>query len=95
MLRRLAAAAVLVLALPAAAASRPDVAAPQGLRAFLLRANETEAHSFPRTPSFAWTPVRRAGTYAFELAMSRRFDESQILFRTASRRSRSRCGCRG
>jgi hypothetical protein len=82
MLRKLSlAAALLVLVLPAAA--RAQDGPPQGLRGFLLRANEPLAHEFPRTPSFVWQGVRRPGTYEFELSMSRTFDESQILFHQA------------
>src|SRR4051794_34887977 len=78
MLRKvLLAAALLVLALPAVAHGQ---APPQGLRGFLLRANEPLAHEFPRTPSFVWQGVHEPGKYEFELSMSRTFDDSQILF---------------
>ena len=33
-------------------------AAPSNLRGFLLRPNESVTHVFPRTPAFAWAPVR-------------------------------------
>jgi hypothetical protein len=55
-------------------------AAPSSLNAFLLRSDETETHSFPRTPSFAWTPVRRAARYEFELATNQAFSEGNILW---------------
>jgi hypothetical protein len=93
-------AACAALALPGTAAARPAAGAqaqqarsaaqthatatPTGLRGFLLRANEPVAHVFPRTPSFTWNPVRRPGVYQFQLAMSRTFDESQILFQANS-----------
>jgi hypothetical protein len=55
--------------------------APVGLRAFLLRPDETPQRYYPRTPSFSWTPVAaRGGTYDFELATSRSFNESSVLF---------------
>ena len=82
-------AAALVLA-PSAAAHvlggptpfNPASSAPQGLHAFLLRPDEPAQRFFPRTPSFAWTPVtaERGGTYDFELATSRSFDEASVLF---------------
>ncbi|HTR32749.1 MAG TPA: hypothetical protein VMH47_02625 [Gaiellaceae bacterium] len=56
-------------------------AAPTGLHAFLLSPNEAPQSDYPRTPSFAWNPVnQKGGTYTFELATSRSFDESQVLF---------------
>src|SRR5205085_4437664 len=77
---RLAAAALgaLALAAPAQPAVRGPVPVgpslrPQGLKAFLLRANDSATHTFPRTPSFAWQPVAGALRYEFELATSRAF----------------------
>jgi hypothetical protein len=55
--------------------------APTGLRAFLLRPDETPQKYYPRTPSFSWAPVDvRGGTYEFELATNRNFNESSVLF---------------
>jgi hypothetical protein len=55
---------------------------PSALRAFLLRADEPVAHVYPRTPSFAWTPVKeRGGHYQFELATSAGFQDSSIVFK--------------
>jgi hypothetical protein len=55
--------------------------APEGLHAFLLRPDETAQKYYPRTPSFAWSPVDvRGGTYEFELATNRNFNESSVLF---------------
>lgn len=89
MLRRLLLFALVALAVPAGAGARtttgpipwvtPD-SAPLGLHGFLLRADEPVTHSFPRTPSFAWTPIRQPGTYEFQLAMSSTFDDSQVLY---------------
>jgi hypothetical protein len=56
-------------------------AAPTGLHAFLLSPNETRLQYYPRTPSFAWAPVaNRGGTYDFELATSRDFNDASVLF---------------
>ncbi len=78
------AAAVLAVSGPAAPAA-PTLPAPTGLRAFLLRADEALVDSFPRTPSFAWTPYEAAQSYEFELATSKTFDESSVVWSTASR----------
>jgi hypothetical protein len=83
MVVRLAAAAVLCLALaaPSAAAVRPVAgAAPTGLKGFLLRADEPVRTAFPRTPSFAWHPVSGAVRYEFQLSTSSVFRENGILF---------------
>src|SRR4051812_9132757 len=83
MLRKLAVAALFLLAVPSSPGAHPAVTAPQSLRAFLLRADEPGAHVFSRPPSFTWQSVRAAGTYEFQLSMSQTFDDSQILFRQA------------
>jgi hypothetical protein len=55
--------------------------APTGLHAFLLRPNEPAQPYYPRTPSFAWNPESRpGGTYDFQLAISKSFDDSTTLF---------------
>jgi hypothetical protein len=55
--------------------------APAGLHAFLVRPNEAPQPFYPRTPSFAWNPERRTGgTYDFQLATSKSFDDSSTLF---------------
>jgi hypothetical protein len=55
--------------------------APEGLHAFLLRPDEAALKYYPRTPSFSWTPVDvRGGTYEFELATNRNFNDSSVLF---------------
>ncbi|HYK07788.1 MAG TPA: hypothetical protein VEW11_08440 [Gaiellaceae bacterium] len=51
-------------------------AAPQGLRAFLLRPSEAVTHEFARTPSFSWLPVRGAVRYEFELSKNAGFTEA-------------------
>src|SRR5438105_6388142 len=90
MARRLLAAAALalLLAAPVHGASRRAQAAsppaPAGLKAFLLRADEPAADTFPRTPSFAWTPYKTALRYDFELATSKTFDENTIVWTSNS-----------
>jgi hypothetical protein len=78
-----------LLAFPATAAAHPDVVvaakAPTGLRAFLLRPDEPVAKTdgvaeFSRTPSFAWTPVSGATRYEFELATSKGFSGSGVIW---------------
>ena len=61
--------------------------APGGVRAFLLRADEPVVDTFSRTPSFAWAPYARAKTYDFELATSKTFDDSSIVWSTDSRKT--------
>lgn len=63
-----------------APAADAAVAAPSGLKPFLLRADEAPSRVFPRTPSFAWRPVRGAGKYEFELATQKGFSESSIVW---------------
>jgi hypothetical protein len=62
----------------AASVSRSSV--PTGLHAFLLRADEPVAHSFSRTPAFAWNPVRGAARYQFQLSTSSAFRENGIVY---------------
>jgi hypothetical protein len=78
---------LLALGLTGAAEARIEretAAAPQGLKAFLLRTDERVKHEFDRTPSFAWRPVRGALRYEFELATSRSFTESSIVWSNAN-----------
>ena len=74
----------LVLAGPAGARPGPvpikQPVSPQGVKAFLLRADEPAGHTFSRTPSFAWHPVRAAVRYEFELATSARFTDNAVLW---------------
>ena len=62
------------------AATRRSLAAPEGLRAFLLRADEPKTDVYPRTPSFAWKPVPRTLRYEFQLSTSSRFRDSGIVY---------------
>src|ERR671935_833831 len=70
--------AVLAVTLPAPAFG--VVRGPQELRGFALRANEPVAHTFSRTPSFAWNPVAGATSYAFQLSTSKDFNESGLIW---------------
>lgn len=55
-------------------------APPKNLRGFLLKPNEPVTHVFPRTPAFAWAPVRGAYCYEFELATSRSFSSNTVIW---------------
>jgi hypothetical protein len=68
------------LAVSAPAKGPAPLAAPTSVRGFLLRPNEAVTHTFSRTPSFAWNPVRGAACYEFELSTSRSFQESAIVW---------------
>jgi len=88
---RLAAAVVAVLALaaPAQAAQRSGTAAtalraPANLKAFLLRVNESPSQVFPRTPAFAWNPVRGAKRYHFVLSTSPTFAGNAMVWDDAT-----------
>jgi hypothetical protein len=82
--------AAFLVFVPAAAANydagpkpfHATTSAPEGLHAFLLSPNEAPQKYYPRTPSFAWSPVgvRGAGTYDFELSMDRAFNDASVLF---------------
>ena len=75
--------AVLAVVTPlssSAIATTKPVGAPTSLRAFLLSPSEPVTHVFPRTPAFAWKPVRGATCYEFELATSRAFGENVIVW---------------
>jgi hypothetical protein len=86
MVRGVAVISLLALALAGAAEARTRPVAgspPQALKAFLLRADERVEHSFSRTPSFAWKPVRGAVRYEFQLSTSSAFRENGIIYRTS------------
>ena len=63
---------------PAALGGAP--ARPAGLKAFLLTTSEPDTRTFPRTPSFAWKPVRGAVRYEFQLATSARFNDGSVVW---------------
>jgi hypothetical protein len=80
---RLAAVVLLALALAPQAHARSDaprLKAPEGLRAFLLRADEPKTDVYPRTPSFAWRPASRTLRYEFQLSTSNLFRDSGIVY---------------
>jgi len=84
-MRHLRSAALVLAAFAAAGATFAGAAAvhpgaPTGLRAFLLRPNDSVTHVFERTPSFAWSPVRGARCYEFELATSKTFSQSSLIW---------------
>lgn len=64
----------------ASGADARSMQAPTNLHAFLLRADEPPATTFPRTPAFAWNPVPGAVRYQFQLATSAPFRENAIVY---------------
>lgn len=84
----------LVGTLLATSAAAAPPAAPKGLRGFLLRPSESVTHTFSRTPAFAWAPVRGASCYEFELATSRTFDGSSIVWSNVPTNTGSGRSCR-
>jgi hypothetical protein len=77
---RIAAALFAVLAVCGPADAHVAARAPQGLHGFVLRADEPIVHTFARTPSFGWNPVRGARAYQFELATTPRFTEGGTVW---------------
>ena len=75
-------AAVVLATLVFAPAANAALPAPTGLKPFLLRADEAPTHTFPRTPSFVWKPVRGAVRYEFELATKSKFTDGSMIWRT-------------
>lgn len=76
--------ACVILAMLAFAPAANAAPAPTGLRPFLLRADEAPARTFPRTPSFAWKPVRGAVRYEFELATKSKFADGSLIWKSTS-----------
>jgi hypothetical protein len=77
-------AAVFLAMLVFAPAANAGVAAPAGLKPFLLRADEAPARTFSRTPSFGWQPVRGAVRYEFELSARSNFDDNAQIWGSTS-----------
>ena len=75
-------AAALLVGSAQAAVDAP--AAPTGLHAFLLRADESAATTFHRTPSFAWSPVPGAIGYQFQVSTSSAFRDNGTIYNTNS-----------
>jgi len=77
----LTAAAALLIGVSSAGAVGPLAPPrPTGLKAFLLTTNEPADHAFPRTPSFAWNPVKGALRYEFQLATTMRFNDDSVVW---------------
>ena len=71
--------AVLATSASARASRHPDAAS--RIRAAPQRHAVT---TFSRTPAFAWNPVRGASCYEFELATSRSFNGSSVIWSNVS-----------
>ena len=84
----------LLATLVASAPAQNGPARPTNLHGFLLRPNEPVTHTFSRTPAFAWAPVRGAACYEFELATSRAFGESSVVWSNVSTDQHSGKHCR-
>jgi len=89
---------LVLLATPFVAAATASEAGPPGapknLHGFLLRPSEGVSHVFSRTPAFAWNPVRGATCYELQLATSRSFDESTLVWSNVSPGANSGKACR-
>jgi hypothetical protein len=77
-----------------AGATSLSTPAPKNLRGFLLRSNEPTSHTFPRTPAFAWAPVRGALCYEFELGTSKRFTQNSLIWSNVSYAVGGKPACR-
>src|SRR5215207_8249526 len=71
---------VAVALLAPTAGARSGASAPSDLRAFVHRVDEPASHTFARTPSFAWTPVRGTLRYEFQLSTSNTFRDNGIIY---------------
>ena len=87
-------AVLLLLVSMLASAQAGPPAPPKGLKGFLLRPNEAVTHTFSRTPAFSWQPVRGAACYEFELATSRTFDGSSVVWSNVPTSTASGRSCR-
>ena len=76
---RCAAALIAALSLCGSASARIS-AGPQLVHGFMLRSDEPVVHNFSRTPSFAWSPVRGARSYQFELSTSQDFTDNASVW---------------
>ena len=68
----------------AAGSARSATAAPTGLHAFVLRADEPTGTSFANNPSFAWRPVPGALHYEFQLSLSNTFRDNAVVWADSS-----------
>jgi hypothetical protein len=62
---------------------------PTGLKAFLLTTSEPAAHVFPRTPSFAWKPVKGALRYEFQLATTMSFNDGSVVWSNVNAKTKA------
>jgi len=74
----------------ALAKSAKPAPAPKNVRGFLLKPSEAFTSVFSRTPAFAWSPVRGAMCYEFELATSRAFSSNSVIWSNVDDRSGSK-----
>jgi hypothetical protein len=83
---RLAVVCLAALAFAPSTFAHPSAAAkpPYDLRAFLLRPGDLTQRDFPRTPAFAWYPVRGATHYEFQLSSGPRFRDGDIVWSNES-----------
>jgi hypothetical protein len=89
----LAASAALVAGVSSAgAAGMSAPARPTGLKGFLLKTSEPAGHAFPRTPSFAWNPVKGALRYEFQLATTSSFDDSSVVWSNVNAKTKAASG---
>jgi hypothetical protein len=81
MLARGLVATLSALVLVPSAAAAP-ASAPTNLHAFILKATEPEepTRTYHRTPAFAWSPVRGASRYEFQVSSGRRFSENSVIW---------------
>jgi hypothetical protein len=87
-------AAVTLVSGAAFAKGAKPTAAPHNLRGFLLRPSEALQHDFPRTPAFAWSPVKGANCYEFELGTSKSFTENAIIWSNVRYGIKPGSGCK-
>lgn len=83
----LVAGAATLLSGSALAQSERSLSAPRELKPFLLRASEPAEHSFSRTPSFSWAPVRGALRYEFQVAKTTGFQDGTLFWASSSLRN--------
>jgi hypothetical protein len=78
----LIAALVLISSASATAPKSLALVAPEGLHGFLLQAGDPAPadNTFPRTPSFAWEPVRGAVRYEFQISSASTFRGNGIVY---------------
>ncbi len=87
--------AIGALVIPSTAiAKQSKPSPPKSLRGFLVKPSERVVHVFPRTPAFTWKPVSGALCYEFELATSKTFTESSLVFSNVRYGVKPGAGCK-